>query len=95
MKIAIDPPSTTIIAITTPQKPMIDCSPGTRVFMPNTLAMSVSGRTMTLMAVRMRNVSFRRWEMTASLVDSSASTTSLKFSSMSQTRSEASLMSSK
>ena len=45
--------------------------------MPQIEAMSVSGRTMTLIAVRTRKVSFMRCEMTDSFVDSSASTTSL------------------
>ena len=48
-----------------------------------------------LNAVSTRRTSFTRWESTDSFVSSSASTTSLKFSSMSQMRSEASTMSSK
>src|SRR6476469_8897037 len=78
LKMAIVPTRTTTITTTTAQKPRIDCSPGTCVFMPKTLAMSVSGSTMTLIAVSTRKVSFSRWLMTASVVDSSASTTSLK-----------------
>ena len=52
-------------------------SPGTGTFIPKTLAMSVSGSRTTLTAVRIRNESFRRCDSTDSLVDSSASTTSL------------------
>ena len=69
LKMAIVPTRTTIITTTTAQKPSIDCSPGTRVFMPKTLAMSVSGSTMTLNAVSTRKVSFSRWQRTASFVD--------------------------
>ena len=51
--------------------------PGTGTFIPKMLAMSVSGRSTTLAAVRIRNESFRRCESTDSFVDSSASMTSL------------------
>ena len=69
--------------------------PGKATFMPNVEAMSVSGRITTLNAVRTRRTSLTRCESTDSFVDSRPSTTSLKFSSMSQTRSDASLTSSK
>ena len=70
-------------------------SPGTWTFMPQMLAIRVSGRITTLKAVSTRSTSLTRWESTDSFVTSSASTTSLKFSSMSQMRSDASTMSSK
>ena len=63
--------------------------------MPKMLATSVSGRTTTLIAVSALRMSLTRCERTDSFVDSRPSTTSLKFSSMSQMRSDASLMSSK
>ena len=45
--------------------------------MPQMLAIRVSGRTMTLIEVSTRRMSLTRWEITDSLVSSSASTTSL------------------
>ena len=47
--------------------------PGHGTFMPKMLAMSVSGSSTTLTAVRIRNESFSRCDSTDSLVDSSAS----------------------
>ena len=70
-------------------------SPGTCTFMPKIEAMSVSGRMITLNAVSTRRTSLTRCDSSDSFVDSRPSTTSLKFSSMSQTRSDASLTSSK
>ena len=52
-------------------------SPGTCTFMPQMLATSVSGRTITEIAVSTRKVSLVRWAISASFVSSSASTTSL------------------
>ena len=52
-------------------------SPGTFTFMPQMLATSVSGRTITEIAVRTRNTSLVRWAICDSFVLSSASTTSL------------------
>jgi hypothetical protein len=59
------------------QKAVRPCSPGTRTFMPQMLAISVSGSTTTLMAVSTRTVSFTRCESTDSFVSSRASMTSL------------------
>ena len=59
------------------QKAAMSPSPGTPTFMPHRLAMKVSGRTTTLNAVSTRSTSLTRWEITDSLVSSSASTTSL------------------
>ena len=53
------------------------CSPGTPTFIPQRLAMNVSGRTITLIEVSTLRTSFTRCESTDSLVSSSASTTSL------------------
>ena len=55
---------------------MLSC-PGTRTFIPQMLAIRVSGRTMTLIEVSTRRMSLTRWEITDSLVSSSASATSL------------------
>ena len=63
--------------------------------MPQIEAISVSGRKITENAVSTRKTSLERCAIADSFVDSSASTTSLKFSSMSQIRSDASTMSSK
>ena len=89
------PTSSATIAPTTIQKAWIEPSPGTPTFMPQMLATSVSGSTTTLIAVSALRTSLTRCERTDSFVDSRPSTTSLKFSSMSQMRSDASLMSSK
>jgi hypothetical protein len=51
--------------------------PGSWTFIPKIEAMSVSGRKATLNAVRTRSVSFRRWLIADSLVDSRPSMTSL------------------
>ena len=45
--------------------------------MPQMLAIRVSGRTMTLIAVSTRRISLTRWLSTDSFVSSSASTISL------------------
>ena len=90
-----------IATTTTTIRPMITqnasttARPGRATFMPQMPEISVSGSRITLNAVSTRSTSFRPWEITDSLVDSRPSTTSLKFSSMSHTRSFASLMSSK
>ena len=60
-----------------PEGARVRPSPGTPTFMPQMLATSVSGRTTTLNAVSTRRTSLTRWEITDSLVSSSASTTSL------------------
>ena len=54
-----------------------DCSPGTPTFMPQIEATSVSGRTITEIAVSTRKVSLVRCAIADSLVDSRPSTTSL------------------
>ena len=63
--------------------------------MPKKLAISVSGRKISEIAVSARNTSLVRCAIADSLVASRPSTTSLKFSSMSHARSDASMMSSK
>ena len=71
------PPSRTTIAARITQNAVESCSPGTPTFMPQMLATSVSGRTITENAVRTRKVSLVRCAIADSFVDSSASTTSL------------------
>lgn len=89
------PLSTQTISPMMAQKAWIERSPGTPTFMPQIVPISVSGSMITLNAVSTRRMSFRRCDRTDSFVASRPSTTSLKFSSMSQIRSDASLMSSK
>ena len=69
----------TSIATITPmitQKAVWLPSPGTPTFMPQMLATSVSGSTITLIEVRTRRMSLTRWLMTDSFVASRASTVS-------------------
>ena len=60
-----------------PRTPPCRPRPGTCTFMPQMLAISVSGSTITQNAVSTRNVSLVRWAIADSFVSSSASTTSL------------------
>src|SRR5689334_21006489 len=76
-KYATRPASTATITPAITQKASVEPSPGTLTFMPQMLAMSVSGSRITETEVSTRSTLFRRCVITDSFVSSSASTTSL------------------